>query len=140
LRAAALHRRELVPLDAVARAVAVPLALPGAVEPRHGGDAARDAARDPALLPRPARVRRGRDVDGGEGMKIAVVGAGSTYTPELASGMSRLDVDTLALHDIDAERLDVVGGLARRMLERQGYAGGLELSGDLEGALEGADF
>ena len=39
LRAAALHRRELAALDALARAVAVPLALPGAVEPGHGGDA-----------------------------------------------------------------------------------------------------
>src|SRR5207245_4538098 len=38
------------------------------------------------------------------------------------------------------ERLDVVGGLARRMLERQGYQGALELTGELDGALEGADF
>ena len=57
-------------------------------------------------------------------MKIAVIGAGSTYTPELVSGLSRerdrIDVTELALHDIDAERLDVVGGLAKRMLDRAG--------------------
>src|SRR5205085_9516170 len=68
------------------------------------------------------------------------VGAGSTYTPELVSGLSRLDVDGLALHDIDAERLEVVGGLARRMLDRQGYGGSLELGSDLDAAVEGADF
>ena len=70
-------------------------------------------------------------------MKIAVIGAGSTYTPELVSG---LDVDDLVLHDIDAPRLEVVGGLARRMLDARGSAGGLELTGDLDRALDGADF
>ena len=56
-------------------------------------------------------------------MKVAVVGGGSTYTPELV-GLSRerdkIDVRELVLHDIDEERRDVVGGLAARMLERQG--------------------
>ena len=73
-------------------------------------------------------------------MKITVVGAGSTYTPELVSGLSRLDVSELALHDIDADRLDVVGSLAARMLARQGFTGGLTTTGDLDRALEGADF
>jgi 6-phospho-beta-glucosidase len=77
-------------------------------------------------------------------MKIAVVGAGSTYTPELVSGLAReqerLDVRELALMDVDSERLDVVGGLAQRMLEREGFAGALELTGNLDRALDGADF
>jgi 6-phospho-beta-glucosidase len=77
-------------------------------------------------------------------MKLAVIGAGSTYTPELVSGLSRergrIGVDELWLHDIDGERLEVVGGLARRMLERQGYEGRLELTGELDRAVEGADF
>jgi 6-phospho-beta-glucosidase len=73
-------------------------------------------------------------------MRIAVVGAGSTYTPELVSGLSRLDVSGVVLHDIDAERLEVVGGLAARMLERQGYGGGLELTGELDRAVSGADY
>ncbi len=77
-------------------------------------------------------------------MKVAVVGGGSTYTPELVSGLSRerdkIDVRELVLHDIDAERRDVVGGLAARMLERQGYAGELQVTGDLDRALDGADF
>jgi 6-phospho-beta-glucosidase len=77
-------------------------------------------------------------------MKITVVGAGSTYTPELVSGLARerdrLDVSELVLHDIDAERLDVVGGLARRMLERGGFRGALATTEDLDRAVDGADF
>ena len=77
-------------------------------------------------------------------MKIAVVGAGSTYTPELVSGLSRereaIDVRELVLHDVDAERLDVVGSLAQRMLLRQGFEGRLETTGELDRALDGADF
>jgi 6-phospho-beta-glucosidase len=77
-------------------------------------------------------------------MKIAVVGAGSTYTPEFVSCLGRererLDVSELALQDIDPERLEVVGGLAERMLVRQGFAGRLNLTGDLDRALDGADF
>ena len=73
-------------------------------------------------------------------MKIAVVGGGSTYTPELVSGLSRLDVTEFVLHDIDAERREVVGGLARRMLDRQGYDGAFAVSADLDRAVAGADF
>jgi 6-phospho-beta-glucosidase len=73
-------------------------------------------------------------------MKIAVVGGGSTYTPELVSGLSRLDVTDFALHDIDPERREVVGGLARRMLDRQGYRGPVEITDDLDRAVDGADF
>jgi 6-phospho-beta-glucosidase len=77
-------------------------------------------------------------------MKIAVVGGGSTYTPELVSGLSRerdkIGVRQLVLHDIDPERRDVVGGLAGRMLERQGFDGELIVTGELDRALDGADF
>jgi 6-phospho-beta-glucosidase len=77
-------------------------------------------------------------------MKITVVGGGSTYTPELVSGLAgereRLDVTELVLQDIDPERLEVVGGLAGRMLERDGFSGALTLTDDLDRALDGADF
>jgi 6-phospho-beta-glucosidase len=77
-------------------------------------------------------------------MKVAVVGGGSTYTPELVSGLAReaerLDVRELVLQDIDAERLEVVGGLAARMLARDGFGGELTLTDDLDRAVEGADF
>ena len=73
-------------------------------------------------------------------MKLAVIGAGSTYTPELVSHLSELPVDEVALHDIDAERLEVVGGLAERMLARAGYRGSLVQTGDVDAAIEGASF
>jgi 6-phospho-beta-glucosidase len=73
-------------------------------------------------------------------LKLTVIGAGSTYTPELVSHMTRLPVDELALHDVDAERLDIVGGLAQRMLARQDYEGELVLTKDLDRALDGAAF
>jgi 6-phospho-beta-glucosidase len=73
-------------------------------------------------------------------MKLAVIGAGSTYTPKLVSHLSELVVDEVALHDIDAERLEVVGGLAERMLSRAGYSGSLLRTGDFDAAVEGASF
>jgi 6-phospho-beta-glucosidase len=73
-------------------------------------------------------------------VKVAVIGGGSTYTPELVSGLARLSVDELVLHDIDAERLEVVGGLARRILDRSGFAGELALTADLDRTLDGAGF
>ena len=78
------------------------------------------------------------------GLKIAVVGGGSTYTPELVEGLAtredRLPVDELVLYDLDPERLEVVGGLAGRMLARAGWGGRLHLTGRREEAVDGADF
>ncbi|HEY6605155.1 MAG TPA: maltose-6'-phosphate glucosidase, partial [Gaiellaceae bacterium] len=77
-------------------------------------------------------------------LKIAVIGGGSTYTPELVSGLSRervrIDVRELVLQDINEERRQVVGGLAARMLEAQGFDGRLEITYDLDRAVDGADF
>ena len=78
------------------------------------------------------------------GVKIAVIGGGSTYTPELVDGIARrttrLPVSELVLVDIDQARLDVVGGFARRMLDAAGWEGGLALTTDRASALDGADF
>ena len=77
-------------------------------------------------------------------MKLAVIGGGSTYTPELVAGLAReqerLDLRELVLHDIDPERREVVGGLAGRMLDAAGYDGRLSVTDDLERALDGASF
>jgi 6-phospho-beta-glucosidase len=76
-------------------------------------------------------------------LKVAVIGGGSTYTPELVSGLSAereaLDVGELWLVDPDPERRAVVGGLAGRMLRAQGFTGGLEVTDELDPALDGAD-
>jgi 6-phospho-beta-glucosidase len=78
------------------------------------------------------------------GVKVAVVGGGSTYTPELVEGFvtrgDRLPVDELVLLDIDPERLGVVGALAERMMRRAGWQGQLRLTEDRTEAIDGADF
>jgi signal transduction histidine kinase len=77
------------------------------------------------------------------GVKVAVVGAGSTYTPELVEGFvtrgDRLPVDELALLDIDPERLEIVGALAGRMMRRAGWSGRLVQTGDRREALEAVE-
>src|ERR1043166_9231036 len=77
-------------------------------------------------------------------MKLAVVGGGSAYHPELGAGLARererLNLRELVLQDIDPERREVVGGLADRMLRAAGYDGKLSLTDDLDSAVEGASF
>ena len=76
-------------------------------------------------------------------MKLAVVGAGSTYTPELVDGLVRmrelLPVEELALHDVDPVRLGILAGMTRRMLDRGGHAARTTATTDLDEAVEGAD-
>lgn len=77
-------------------------------------------------------------------MKIAVIGAGSTYTPELASGLwnerERLRVDSLWLMDPDERRLETVAGMVRRMLQRQGAQIAVRTTTDRREAIEDADL
>ncbi|MEV4178541.1 6-phospho-beta-glucosidase [Nonomuraea sp. NPDC049709] len=58
-------------------------------------------------------------------MRLAVVGGGSTYTPELVDGIARLrdelPVTELALIDPDAGRLELVTEVSRRMLAHAGH-------------------
>ncbi|GAA2256995.1 6-phospho-beta-glucosidase [Streptomyces ruber] len=76
-------------------------------------------------------------------MKLTVVGGGSTYTPELIDGFARLrdtlPVEELVLVDPDAERLELVGGLARRIFARQGHGGRIVTTGELDRGVDGAD-
>ncbi|NJP77034.1 6-phospho-beta-glucosidase [Streptomyces sp. AA8] len=76
-------------------------------------------------------------------MKLAVVGGGSTYTPELVDGFARLHetlpVAELVLVDPDEERLELVGALARRILARQGHPGRVTWTTDLDAGADGAD-
>jgi 6-phospho-beta-glucosidase len=78
------------------------------------------------------------------GVKVAVIGGGSTYTPELIEGLAqraeRLPIDELVLHDIAAERLEVVGGMAGRMLRRLAWPGRLRLTSSTPDAIDGAAF
>ncbi|MGH4028350.1 6-phospho-beta-glucosidase [Actinomycetota bacterium Odt1-20B] len=76
-------------------------------------------------------------------MKLAVVGGGSTYTPELIDGFARLrdtlPVEELVLIDPAADRLELVGGLARRIFAKQGHPARVVTTSDVDGGVEGAD-
>ncbi|MFJ9941363.1 6-phospho-beta-glucosidase [Streptomyces erythrochromogenes] len=76
-------------------------------------------------------------------MKLAVVGGGSTYTPELIDGFARLrdtlPVEELVLIDPATERLELIGALARRILARQDHAGRVTTTTDLDAGVAGAD-
>ncbi len=77
-------------------------------------------------------------------MKVTVIGGGSTYTPELVSGFidraEQFHVDQLWLMDIDEERLRIVGGFARRMVQAHGSPFQVVLSTDRHTAIEGASY
>ena len=75
-------------------------------------------------------------------MKVAVIGAGSTYTPELVSGLAARSSSTRSRCTTSTpERLEVVGGLAAADARAARLrAAALELTGDLDRALDGADF
>jgi 6-phospho-beta-glucosidase len=77
-------------------------------------------------------------------MKIAVIGGGSTYTPELVNGFlertSSLPVSELWLMDIDLERLGIVGGFAQRMVQVRGEPFKVVLTDDQQAAIQGASY
>ncbi|MEU9055218.1 6-phospho-beta-glucosidase [Streptomyces sp. NPDC048384] len=76
-------------------------------------------------------------------MKLTVVGGGSTYTPELIDGFARLrdtlPIEELVLMDPAKSRLELVGGLARRIFTRQAHNGKITTTTDLDAAVDGAD-
>jgi 6-phospho-beta-glucosidase len=71
-----------------------------------------------------------------------VVGGGSTYTPELIDGFARLSdelpVTEIALIDPDGSRLDVVAGMARRMLAHAGHPARIVATSSVEEGVAGA--
>ncbi len=79
-------------------------------------------------------------------IKIAVIGGGSSYTPEIIEGLieryQELPVAEIYLVDIEVgeEKLNIVGGLAQRMIERAGLDINLHLTLDREQAIKDADF
>lgn len=77
-------------------------------------------------------------------MKVAVIGGGSTYTPELVNGfldrVSTFPLTELWLMDIAPERLQVVGGFAQRMVEHRGAPFKVVLTTDQREAVRGASY
>ena len=68
-------------------------------------------------------------------MKISIIGAGSTYTPELFEGVGEgrlgTPLDELVLMDLDPARLEILGGLAKRMLDKADWSAELALHSEL---------
>lgn len=81
-----------------------------------------------------------------KGIKIVTIGGGSSYTPELVEGFIKrydhLPVEELWLVDVPAgeEKLNIVGALAKRMVEKAGVPIKIHLTLDRRSALKGADF
>ncbi|HXP18287.1 MAG TPA: 6-phospho-beta-glucosidase [Streptosporangiaceae bacterium] len=75
-------------------------------------------------------------------MKIAVIGGGSTYTPELIDGIARLAdqvaVSELVLVDPDEARLAAVGPVSARIMRAYGHPALLRWTSDLDDGLDGA--
>jgi 6-phospho-beta-glucosidase len=78
------------------------------------------------------------------GIKIAVIGAGSSYTPELfmdiADESIRLDVEQVMLMDINAERAEFIAGVCEKLVGTLGLKIKVKGVHRLEDALPGADF
>lgn len=81
-----------------------------------------------------------------EGLKIVTIGGGSSYTPELVEGFIKryeeLPVKELWLVDIEEGKgkLEIVGNLAKRMIEKAGLSIEIHLTLDRKAALKDADF
>ena len=74
-------------------------------------------------------------------MKIAVIGGGSTYTPELVDGFARLGsmVDELVLIDPAASRLEIVGAFSARIFNHYGHPGKVTWTTDLDAGVTDVD-
>lgn len=79
-------------------------------------------------------------------LKVAVIGGGSSYTPELIEGFinryDELKIDELYLVDIEEgkEKLDIIYNLSKRMIEKAGVGIKIYQTLDRKGALVNADF
>ena len=79
-------------------------------------------------------------------LKVAIIGGGSSYTPEIIEGFIKrhatLPIDEIWLVDIEAgrEKLEIVGGLAERMIQASGISCKIVLTLDLDAALIGAKY
>lgn len=79
-------------------------------------------------------------------LKIAVIGGGSSYTPEIVEGFikryNEMPVRELWLVDIEQgqHKLAIVGELAKRMVEKAGVPIDIKLTLNRREAIAGADF
>ncbi|MEU7141950.1 6-phospho-beta-glucosidase [Nocardia sp. NPDC046473] len=76
-------------------------------------------------------------------LKVAIVGGGSTYTPELIDGFARLRetlaIDEVVLIDPAADRLELIAGLARRIFAKQGHRARVSTATSVADGVDGVD-
>lgn len=81
-----------------------------------------------------------------DALKIATIGGGSSYTPELIEGYIKrkdeLPIKEIWLVDIEAgkDKLSIVGAMAKRMVKAAGLDWEVHLTLDRRAALKDADF
>src|SRR5581483_7541216 len=77
-------------------------------------------------------------------MKATIIGAGSTYTPELLEGLIRhrkeVSLKEVCMMDTNPERLNILADLAERMVRAQGVPLKVTRTTRLPQAVSGADF
>ncbi|MEH9241028.1 6-phospho-beta-glucosidase, partial [Klebsiella pneumoniae] len=82
-----------------------------------------------------------------QALKIAVIGGGSSYTPELIEGIivryEQLPVTELALVDVESgrDKVEIIAALTRRMLKHKGLEQvAVSVHFTLDEAIRGASF
>lgn len=77
-------------------------------------------------------------------MKITVIGGGGVRTVIFINGLlkryRKLDIQTVTLYDTDREKLEIIGGLCRYLITREGGSFNLELAKEAAAAITGADY
>ncbi|WP_017548337.1 6-phospho-beta-glucosidase [Salinicoccus carnicancri] len=80
------------------------------------------------------------------GLKVVVIGGGSSYTPEIIEGLiqrqEQFPVTDIVLVDVEEgkRKLETIGRLGKRMIEKADVSIQLSWTMDRRKALEGADF
>lgn len=79
-----------------------------------------------------------------EKIKVAIIGAGSSYTPEIIEGFAKekawLPIGELALYDIDRSRLKIMASFCRRFLKNLSHEITITESSSLEEVIKGSTF
>jgi 6-phospho-beta-glucosidase len=77
-------------------------------------------------------------------MKVAVIGGGSSYTPELVKGfldrVATFPLSELWLVDVEPQRLAIVGGFAQRMVTARGNPFSIQLTTDRRAGVADASY
>lgn len=87
------------------------------------------------------KSRRGQRITA---LKVAIIGGGSSYTPEIINGfLDRIEsfpLKDLWLMDISQERLDIVGKFSQRMVKAKGSPFKVHLTCERREAIEDAQY